>query len=114
MAHIAPAFLVAGLVMFFPLFGRWSVVLLVIPILLSVAIERFRTVADRDGVIARTMASSRSVPWSHIEGLRFSRGGWARARCNDESEVLLPAVTFATLPALTVASGGRVPNPFQR
>jgi hypothetical protein len=114
MAHIAPVFMVAGLIMFFPLFGRWSVGLLVVPILLSVAIERFRTVADRERVTARTLTASRSVPWSHIEGLRFSRGGWARARCNYESEILLPAVTFATLPALTKASGGRVPNPFQR
>jgi hypothetical protein len=27
---------------------------------------------------------------------------------------LLPAVTFTTLPRLTAASGGLVPNPYQR
>jgi len=27
---------------------------------------------------------------------------------------LLPAVTFATLPRLTAASGGQVPNPYER
>ncbi|HPY24687.1 MAG TPA: PH domain-containing protein, partial [Mycobacterium sp.] len=32
----------------------------------------------------------------------------------DESTVQLPAVTFATLPTLTAASKGRVPNPYRR
>ena len=32
---------------------------------------------------------------------------------SDGSELRLPAVTFATLPLLTAASGGRVPNPYQ-
>ncbi|MFY9918473.1 MAG: PH domain-containing protein, partial [Mycobacterium sp.] len=47
-----------------------------------------------------------------IEGLRFTKGSWARAQLSDDGELLLPAVTFATLPQLTEVSAGRVPNPY--
>jgi len=55
---------------------------------------------------------SRSVRGEDIEGLRFSRGSWGRAQLKDGHQLRLPAVTFATLPALTRASAGRVPNPY--
>ena len=35
-----------------------------------------------------------------------------RARLRSGEDLVLPAVTFATLPLLTEASGGRVPNPY--
>ena len=50
--------------------------------------------------------------WDEVDGLRFDRSSWARARLRDGSEMRLPAVTFATLPLLAEASGGRVPNPY--
>ena len=50
--------------------------------------------------------------WEDIEGLRFDKRSWARAQLKDGRELLLPAVTFATLPQLTEASAGRVPNPY--
>ena len=89
---------------------RWQVSVAALQV--SAAIVRYRTVADRDTVSARTLLSSRTVPWTEIEGLRFTRSSWARARLRDGSEMTLPAVTFATLPLLTAASGGRVPNPY--
>ncbi|CKT21350.1 low molecular weight protein antigen 6 cfp6 [Mycobacterium tuberculosis] len=51
--------------------------------------------------------------WDDIDGLRFHRGSWARATLKDGTELRLPAVTFATLPHLTEASSGRVPNPYR-
>ena len=81
--------------------------------ILSVYIIRLRTVADRDTVTARNLLSSETVDWDDIEGLRFSRTSWARAQLKGGRELLLPAVTFATLPQLTEASGGRVPNPYR-
>ena len=84
-----------------------------IPVILSAAIIRLRTVADRDTVTARTLLGSPDRAWDDIDGLRFGRTSWARAQLNDGSEVVLPAVTFATLPLLTAASGGRVPNPYE-
>jgi len=114
MAHFAAGFLAVSVLVFIPLLGTGALALLLIPALASVAIERLRTVADRDAVTARGLLSSRTLPWPQIEGLKFTRGGWARACRADGDEVLLPAVTFTTLPRLTAASGGRVPNPYRR
>lgn len=115
MAHLASAFLFMALLTVGPAFGAVGMaVLLLVPVLVSVVIERFRTVADADTVTARTLLKSRTVRWPQIEGLSFTRSRWARACLTDESNIVLPAVTFATLPRLTAASDGRVPNPYQR
>lgn len=113
MAHLASLFLVMALLTIGPAFGLAGVALGVIPVAVSVVIERFRTVADADTVTTRTLLKSRTVLWPQIEGLNFTRGRWARACLTDESDMLLPAVTFASLPRLTAASGGRVPNPYR-
>jgi hypothetical protein len=113
MAQFAPAFLAVSILVLIPAFGNWALALLLIPALVSVAIVRLRTVANRDGVTARSLLSTKTVPWSQIEGLRFTRGGWARACGAGGDALLLPAVTFATLPRLTAASAGRVPNPYR-
>ncbi len=112
LAHFASGFLVLWLVLLMPAFGRWGLVLFAIPLLLSVAIERLRTEADEDVVTARTLLGSRTLRWSDIDGLKFTKRRWARACRYGDADVLLPAVTFATLPTLTAASGGRVPNPY--
>lgn len=112
MAHFASGFLAIALVAVMPAFGSPGLVLLVLPVLLSVAIERLRTCADTDTVTARRLLSSRTVPWGAIGGLKFTRGGWARACLVTGDDLLLPAVTFATLPTLADASGGKVPNPY--
>lgn len=111
MAHFAVGFFALGLLI--PIL-TWPATapLLIIPVLLSALIVRLRTQADSDGVNVRTLLGSRSVRWQDIKGLRFSRGSWARARLTDGRELRLPAVTFAMLPQLTRASGGRVPNPY--
>ena len=111
-AHLAVGFLTLGLLI--PVLA-WpvSAPLLVIPVVLSALIIRLRTVADPQGVTVRTLLGSRTVRWDDIDGLRFHRGSWARARLKSGAELRLPAVTFATLPLLTQASSGRVPNPYR-
>ena len=113
MAHIASVFILIWLILMMPAFGRWGLMLLPVPVLLSYAIERLRTTADNDSVTARYLLSTRTLPWSQVEGLKFTRGRWARACRPDMSEMRLPAVTFSTLPQLTAASGGKVPNPYR-
>jgi hypothetical protein len=112
MAHLAVGFLTLALLALVLARPTWFAPLLVIPVLLSAAIIRYRTVAGRDEVTARTLLGSTTVAWSDVDGLRFDRRSWALARRKDGSEVRLPAVTFATLPTLTAATGGRVPNPY--
>lgn len=111
MAHFAVGFFALGLLI--PVL-TWppTAPLLIIPVLLSALIVRLHTQADHDGVTVRTLLGSQSVRWEEIEGLRFNRGSWARAQLKSGRELRLPAVTFATLPQLTQASDGRVPNPY--
>jgi hypothetical protein len=112
MAHLAVGFFTLGLLALVLAQPIWFAPLLVLPVLASAAVFRYRTVADRDTVTARTLLSSRTVPWSDVDGLRFGRSSWALAHLKDGSEFRLPAVTFATLPQLTAATDGRVPNPY--
>jgi Bacterial PH domain len=111
MAHFAVGFFALGLLI--PVL-TWppTAPLLIIPVLLSSLIIRLRTQADQVGVTVRTLLGSQTLRWEEIDGLRFSKGSWARAQLKSGSELRLPAVTFATLPLLTEASGGRVPNPY--
>jgi len=110
-AHLAVRFVALGLLTLV-FAAPASAVLLVIPIVLSFMVARYRTVADRDTVTARGLGSSRTVEWHDIKGLRFHRAQWAKAELTDGSLLRLPGVTFATLPLLTAASGGAVPNPY--
>lgn len=112
MAHVAVGFLALGLLSVVFAAPDWFVPLLLIPVALSAAVVRYRTTVDRDGFTARTLVGSTSADWEDVDGLRFDRKSWALARLKDGSEVRLPAVTFATLPRLTAATGGRVPNPY--
>lgn len=113
MAHVAVGFLTLALLSLVLAGPGWFALLLVIPVVLSTIVVRYRTTADADTVTARTLLGSETVRWDDIDGLRFGRRVWALARRRDGSELSLPAVTFATLPQLTAASGGRVPNPYQ-
>jgi hypothetical protein len=112
MAHFAVFFLTLGMLAVILAGPPWFALLLVIPIVLSVAVVRFRTVADRETVTARSLLGSETVGWDEIEGLQFTRGSWASAHLRDGRDLRLPAVTFATLPQLTEVSAGRVPNPY--
>jgi hypothetical protein len=112
-AHFAVGFLALGLLALVLAGPEWFALLLVIPIMLSVFVVRYRTVADRDTVTARTLLGSQTVSWDDIAGLRFGKSSWAYAQLKDGTELRLPAVTFATLPLLTEASEGRVPNPYK-
>jgi ethanolamine transporter EutH len=111
MAHFAVGFLALGVLALVFAGPAWVVPLLVIPVILSASVVRYRTVADRDTVTARTLLGSETASWDDIEGLRFGKAAWAYAQRKDGSELRLPAATFATL--LTAASEGRVPNPYK-
>jgi hypothetical protein len=112
MAHFAVGFFTLGLLIPVMTWPSICAPLLVIPVIVSAAIVRLRTVADAQSVTARTLLGSRSVSWTDIEGLRFVKSSWARAQLRNGQEMRLPAVTFATLPLLAEASQGQVPNPY--
>jgi hypothetical protein len=113
MAHFAVGFFTLGLLALILAQPAIFTALLLIPAITSIAIVRYRTVADQQNVTARGLLSSRTEAWTEIDGLRFDRGSWAKARLKDGSDMRLPGVTFATLPQLTAATAGRVPNPYE-
>lgn len=80
----------------------------------SFAVARYRTTADRDTVTARSLVSSRTVQWRIADGLRFDRSAWASAHLKDGLDLRLPAVIARDAgAALTAATDGRVPNPYE-
>jgi Bacterial PH domain len=111
MAHFAVGFFALGILVPVLTSPIWAP-LLILPVLLSAFIIRSRTVATRQAVTACTLLGSRTVPWGDIDGLRFGKSSWATAHLKSGDDLRLPAVTFATLPLLTEASDGRVPNPY--
>ncbi|WP_046319518.1 PH domain-containing protein [Mycobacterium sp. UM_Kg1] len=112
MAHFAVGFLTLGLLI--PvLTWPFTAPLLALPVVASALIVRWRTVADAQRLSVRTLLGSRTVDWDAVDGLGFTRGSWARAHLRDGEVLRLPAVSFATLPLLSQASGGRVPNPYR-
>lgn len=113
MAHLGVGFFTLAAMSLVLAEPRVFTAILILPVLASFAIVRYRTVADRDTVTARGLLSSRTAAWSEIDGLRFDKRSWALACLGDGTSFRLPAVTFSTLPELTAASGGRVPNPYQ-
>lgn len=112
-AHLAVGFFALGLLALVLAKPACFTPMLIIPVLVSAAIIRYRTTADRDTVTARSLVSSRTVAWEDVDGLSFDRSSWASAHLRDGSDLRLPAVTFATLPSLTAATDGRVPNPYE-
>jgi hypothetical protein len=112
MAHFAVGFFALALISLALAGPIWVLVFLIVPALLSAYVARTHTVADRDTVTATTLRSSETVAWDDVAGLRFGKGSSAFAVLKDGRDLRLPAVTFSTLPRLTEASGGRVPNPY--
>lgn len=105
----AVLFLVCALPLMLSVPFFWLV--LVVPIAFVVWLVRVRTIVDGDTVTARTVVGSRRVAWDDIASLRLGRRSALTAVLADDTTVALPAVHLRDLPALAVASGGRVPDP---
>lgn len=85
--------------------------MLALPVALAYWILRVRTVVTPEHFVSRRAFGSTTTPWTSVTGLLFPRFGWGRATLADGSTVRLPAVTVDSLPRLSRASGGAVPDP---
>ncbi|MEE3852656.1 PH domain-containing protein [Gordonia sp. LSe1-13] len=85
---------------------------LVIPFILAWWIRHVRTVVTEDGLHAVHTFGTRDVAWTDLEGLQFPRWSAVRAVTMSGARVKLPAIGFDDLPQLSVASRGRIPDPF--
>jgi hypothetical protein len=83
----------------------------VVPLAMIVWVLRLRTVADADGLVARTLFGRHELAWSDIRALRLSERSWVRAVLDGGREQTLPTVRTRHLPALSLISGGRLADP---
>lgn len=91
--------------------GPWFPLIYVVPVGIVVWVLRRRTTVDGDAVTVRGLVRSRRVPWADIRSLRLGRKFQVSAVLADGAELALPAVRVRDLPALSAASGGRLPDP---
>lgn len=101
-------------------FSLWFTPLLIAPIIFIVWVMRVRTtISDRGITAVYLLRGRRSLPWDRFRGVLFDRGGSAYAVGHAEGsdadandvKFTLPAISFNSLPALSEASGGRIPDP---
>ncbi|MFI6867278.1 PH domain-containing protein [Nocardia sp. NPDC050406] len=112
LAHLAVFVVFLGAI--FPFSGWPQVlwVLFVIPLALSVWVERTRTKVSDAGLDLRTVFGQRHVDWAQVKGLEIPKRGFLRLDLTDGSKVAMPAVGYDRLADLVEASGGRIPDPF--
>ncbi|MDX3656397.1 PH domain-containing protein [Streptomyces sp. ID05-26A] len=84
--------------------------LYVFPLGYAYWVLRNRTTVTEEEIVARGVFGKTTLKWSDVKSIRLVQKGWLRAVKEDASEVTLPAVRFMHLPALSVVSGGRVPD----
>ncbi len=89
----------------------WLFLIYVVPLVAIIWVLRLRTVADADGVVARTMFGRHELHWGDIRALRVSERSWVRAVLDEGREQTLPTVRTRHLPALALVSGGRLDDP---
>ncbi|WP_329789463.1 PH domain-containing protein [Lentzea sp. DG1S-22] len=111
----ATALLAAGLIAICVTPVAWVApglqVLYVLPLAYAYWVLRNRTTVTEERIVARGVFGTTTLEWSEVRSIRLVQKGWLRAVRQDASEVVLPAVRFMHLPALSVVSGGRVPDP---
>jgi hypothetical protein len=82
-----------------------------VPLAIIVFVMRTRTIADADGLVARTVFGRTVIPWSGLRSLRVREKSWVRAVLDGDREVTLPAVRTSSITLLSSVSGGLVPDP---
>lgn len=83
---------------------------LIIPALFAWWVLRASTKVGQDGITATyAFRAPKHVTWDDFAGIGF-KGAGAFARTNQGIELSLPGVTFNSLPRLSAASQGRIPD----
>jgi hypothetical protein len=111
----ATALLAAGLIAICVTPVAWAVpglqALYVLPLGYAYWVVRNRTTVTEEELVARGVFGTTTVRWDEVKSIRLAEKGWLKAVRQDDTEVTLPAVRFMHLPALSLVSGGRVPDP---
>lgn len=93
----------------YPVTLGWLVLL---PIAFGWWVARTTTRVDEDGVHLSSWRTRRSVPWEEVKGVMFPKNGFARLVTTTEDSLTMGGVSFHDLPRLSVASRGRIRDPY--
>ncbi len=109
--HILAALIMTGISLLVvgvaPLYLFW---ILAFPILFIVWVVRSRTIVDREGIhLHYAFRGNQHISWDNLSGIGF-RGSRALATTGEGREFMMPGVTFNSLPRLSEASQGRIPD----
>ncbi|WP_346619725.1 PH domain-containing protein [Blastococcus montanus] len=92
----------------------WLLLLLLVPVAVAAWVLRAGVDVGEDGVTARSLVGSRTVPWSETAGLRVGERGALWLVTTRGTEIRLPVLRSRDLPRLAAASGGRLEVPLPR
>ncbi|MDO5076641.1 PH domain-containing protein [Corynebacterium sp.] len=82
----------------------------VLPLVFVLWVLRTSTTVDDHGIHVRyAFAKPRSISWDSFAGIGFEKAR-CYARTVDGESITLPAVSFNSLPNLSLASRGRIPD----
>ncbi|SDG36729.1 PH domain-containing protein [Lentzea fradiae] len=114
----ATALLAAGLIIICVTPVAWAApglqALYLVPLGYAYWVLRNRTTVTEEEIVARGVFGSTTLKWDEVKSIKLAHKGWLKAVKTDDSLVTLPAVRFMHLPALSLVSGGRVPDPTVR
>lgn len=96
------------------LVSAWTLLLLLVPAAVAAWVLRAGVDVGEDGITARSLLGSRTVPWSELSGLRLGGRGELWLVTTGATEVRLPVLRVRDLPRLAAASGGRLADPTAR
>ena len=82
-----------------------------IPVALLYWVLRVRTTATPEGLTVRTLFGRGEVSWSDLKGVTVTNKGKVYAVTTAGAEMLLPTVRSNNIPALSLISDGRLPDP---
>jgi hypothetical protein len=82
-----------------------------LPVAFAGWVVRNRTTVDASRLVARSTFGKRTVAWDDVKAIKVEDRAWLSAVLSDDTLVRLPAVRTMHLPALSMISGGRIPDP---
>ncbi|TKJ20333.1 hypothetical protein A6V29_08990 [Blastococcus sp. CCUG 61487] len=87
----------------------WFLLLLLVPVVVAAWVLRTGFDIGEDGITVRSLVGSRAVPWSELAGIRVGPRADLWLVTTGGTQVRLPAVHARDLPAIGLASEGRIP-----
>jgi lysylphosphatidylglycerol synthetase-like protein (DUF2156 family) len=91
--------------------SAWTLLLLLVPVVVTAWVLRVGVDVGDDGLTVRSMVGRRRVSWDELAGIRVAPRGELWLVTTGGTEVRLPVMRARDLPRLAALSGGRISVP---